>query len=283
MSPTNRPARLALALVAATALAADPEVLRVTASEDEIPRLRGRLRHTTVIRLPEDERILDWVLGDSEYWAVSGAANVAYLKPSGEGVETNLALVCESGRIYTFVAREGGTPHLAVYVERPPDDSAPAPRGSPVHQPAFVPRDALRDAEDRARLAADRSREAVEGARAALRDGIDEHLETYPRELRFPYELDPRAREWPFMVEAMWHDGRVTYIRSLAPEAPAIYETKDGKAALVGYDLRDGVYVTQHVLGPGWLQLGKARRNWKVRNPEALAAQIEAAAERGPR
>ena len=87
--------------------------------EDRIPRLRTRVRHTTVIVLPAGERILDFVADSSEYWHLTGAAKVAYLKPLAEDAATNIALVCESGRIYSFLVSEAGEkpPHLVVRVE----------------------------------------------------------------------------------------------------------------------------------------------------------------------
>ena len=53
------------------------------------------------------------MVGDSEYWHLTGAANLAFLKPIAEGVTTNVALVCESGRIYSFLVTEesAGEPH----------------------------------------------------------------------------------------------------------------------------------------------------------------------------
>ena len=74
--------------------------------EDRIHRLRTQVRHTTVIVLPADENILDFVVGDSEYWHLTGAANVAFLKPLRPDAATNIALVCESGRIYSFLVAE---------------------------------------------------------------------------------------------------------------------------------------------------------------------------------
>ncbi|MXW55369.1 MAG: hypothetical protein F4Z59_01385, partial [Gemmatimonadales bacterium] len=63
----------------------DAAFLRVPASgengQDRIHSVRARVRHTTVIVLPATERILDFVAGDTEYWHLTGAANVAYLKP----------------------------------------------------------------------------------------------------------------------------------------------------------------------------------------------------------
>ena len=115
-------------------------VLRVIEAQDQIVRIQAKTRHTTVIVLPASEDILDFVVGDSEYWHLTGAANLAFLKPIAEGVTTNVALVCESGRIYSFLVTEGsaGEPHLIVRVEHPEIED---PRISPgVNTPAFVRR-----------------------------------------------------------------------------------------------------------------------------------------------
>ena len=115
-------------------------VLRIIEAQDQIVRIQAKTRHTTVIVLPASEDILDFVVGDSEYWHLTGAANLAFLKPIAEGVTTNVALVCASGRIYSFLVTEesAGEPHLIVRVEHPQIDD---PRISPgVNTPAFVRR-----------------------------------------------------------------------------------------------------------------------------------------------
>ena len=72
----------------------------------------------------------------------------------------------------------------------------------------------------------------------------------------------------PFLVEGMWHDGRFTYLRSNAQESAALYEIKDGKPALVAYDLEeDGLYIARHVLGDEWLQIGKQKVKWSFTKP----------------
>ena len=78
-------------------------VVRIIETQDQIIEIRAKTRHTTVIVLPATESILDFVVGDSEYWHLTGAANLAFLKPIAEGVTTNVALVCESGKIYSFL------------------------------------------------------------------------------------------------------------------------------------------------------------------------------------
>ena len=115
-------------------------VLHVNGGRDQIVQVRAKTRHTTVIVLPATENVLDFVVGDSEYWHLTGAANLAFLKPIAEGVETNVALVCESGRIYSFLVTEQskGRPHLVVRIEPQAEDD---PRISPTkHEPAFVAR-----------------------------------------------------------------------------------------------------------------------------------------------
>ena len=58
----------------------------------------------------------------------------------------------------------------------------------------------------------------------------------YPARLQFVYGA-PRY-EKPFHVRAIWHDGQFTYIKADATELPALYELKDGKPALVNFQVR---------------------------------------------
>ena len=97
-----------------------PGVLRVQSQPDQIVEVRTKTRHTTVLVLPRGENILDFVVGDSDYWHLSGSANLAYLKPLDEKVQTNVALVCESGTIYSFLVKEAPDPHLVVRIEAGP-------------------------------------------------------------------------------------------------------------------------------------------------------------------
>ena len=246
----------------------DAAFLRVPAAhegEDRIHTLRARVRHTTVIVLPAGERILDFVAGDSEYWHLTGAANVAYLKPLAEDAATNIALVCESGRIYSFLVAEHGEkpPHLVVRVEAGADAAGLSGAGAP----AFVARSEVAAYREMAAEAV----EAARGARAAAEAEIEAFRASYPERLRFEYRLDRDASRRPFLVEAMWHDGQFTYLRSRAQEAPALYELRDGEPALVAFDLgRDGLYVARHVLGDGWLQIGDERAGWRFEPAEAL-------------
>ena len=251
-------------------------VLRVIEDEDQIVRIQAKTRHTTVIVLPATETVLDFVVGDSEYWHLTGAANLAFLKPIAEGVTTNVALVCASGRIYSFLVTESGEgdPHLIVRVEAQGDAD---PRISPTgHEPAFVARSQVAAYQQMAESAIETARAAQVDADARIADAValaageaEAFRAEYPTRLKFPYRLEDKAFKWPFLVEGMWHDGRFTYLRSSAQESPALYEEKDGQPALVAYDLgEDGLYIARHVLGDGWLQIGKQRVRWRFTAPE---------------
>ena len=254
---------------------AEAAIIRVGDNPDRIIRVRTRVRHTTVIQLPGRENILDFVVGDSEYWHLTGAANLAFLKPISKGVNTNVALVCESGRIYSFlVSEQPGQPHLVVRIDSVAESD---PRISPtVHQPAFVARDQVagyQQMAEQARQTAVAAQTQAEQQIAAVRQEAEAEINSfravYPTRIKFPYRLADKARKWPFLVQGMWHDGQFTYLRSNAQESPALYEIKDGKPALVAYDLtEDGLYVARHLLGDGWLQIGKEKAQWKVEKRE---------------
>lgn len=254
---------------------AESAVLRVPEDEDAIVQVQTKVRHTTVLVLPAGETILDFVVGDAEYWHLTGSANVAFLKPLSQKSQTNVALVCESGRIYSFlVSEQTDPPHLIVRIERSEDKKTAQPGA---HRPAFVARDQVAayrqmaaQAGEQARTARSDAEDRVQQARQDALTHVDAFREAYPRRLRFPYRLDRKAHEWPFLISGMWHDGQFTYVRSSAQESPALYEVKDGKPSLVAYDLHeDGLYIARHVLGDGWLKIGKKRIKWRF-NPKDL-------------
>ena len=199
---------LMIVLIPALALAQDTpagaadaapgaSVLQVHDAPDQIIHVNTRIRHTTVIQLPQRENILDFIVGDSEYWHLSGAANLAFLKPIAEGVNTNVALVCESGRIYSFlVVERDAPPHLIVRVGADPTTTTPAG----ARLPAFVARSRVAEYQ----LMAEESRAAVYAAQidaetqiAAMRQDanaqITEFRSSYPTRLEFPYRLDDKA------------------------------------------------------------------------------------------
>ena len=242
----------------------------VEVTDDTVVEIAARVRYTTVIVVPEDEEILTFVCGDSEYWGLEGSANVALLKPTARGVSTNVALITDAGRIYTLTATEGGEPDLKVYLHRPEPEEEPERIGMPLQAPKFVASSALEDYRRQADLARDQAREAKRQAQDLLDKGIADYRRRYPGTLRFDYRLPPEAAASPWHVRGMWNDQRFTYLLCDAPEAPALYEEKEGQPAMVAFDYEDGLYVARHVVGPGWLQVGKRRLKWRYDPPRDL-------------
>ena len=270
----------ALPIAAAAQQEDDDAFLRVPVpeeGEDQIHRLRTQVRHTTVIVLPAGENILDFVVGDSEYWHLTGAANVAFLKPLSPGrshehrarMRVRAHLLVPGGG-----AERGATPSGRPRRVRNRPSAAVRRQG----RPAFVARSevaAYQQMAAEAAAAARSAREAAEAgileARSQAESAIEEFRAGYPERLAFEYRLDGDAADRPFLVEAMWHDGQFTYLRSRAQESPALYELRDGEPALVAYDLtEDGLYIARHVLADGWLQIGDKRASWRFTPREGL-------------
>ena len=139
------------------------------------------------------------------------------------------------------------------------------------HTPAFVARSEItayqalaQQAQETARTAQIAADTLAAEARAEAAAEVEDFRADYPTRLHFVYTLSDRAQEPPFNVEAMWHDGQFTYLRSHAQESPALYEAVDGDPSLVAYDLtEDGLFIVRRRLDSGWLQIGERRATWR--------------------
>lgn len=68
--------------------------------------VRTMVRFTTLIVLPEGERISEVTCGDSSYWSIEGKEANVHVKPAKEGATTNLNVVSKSGVVYSFLLQE---------------------------------------------------------------------------------------------------------------------------------------------------------------------------------
>ena len=222
-------------------------VREVTASERSVIPLTTKIRYTTMIVLPDDEEILDVVVGDRDFWVISATQNIAHVKPAKEGAATNLNLVTASGMVYSFLLTEGkqAQPDLKLYVTADPT----AKRSKPKYYSATQV-GALQEELSQARS-------AIELATNRTNDAIASFRHEYPARLTFAYGA--AKYEKPFFVRSIWNDGEFTYIKSDARELPALYELKDGQPSLVNFQVQQGTYVIPKVLDRGYLALGKER------------------------
>lgn len=242
----------------------DPQVTpgsrTVQVGDRDIIPIATRLRFTTMIVLPKEESILDFVCGDKEFWVVNGAQNFAFIKPAREGGQTNLNLITASGNVYSFTLAEGeASPDLKVFVEPKGAGLLAAING----QPRFVPSQAIDDYRHQVELAKEAAQRAKEDAAAQITAAKRETLQTIERERQaFPSQMhfDYRYSDQPeFDVAAIYRDDRFTYIRADPQETPALYEIKDGKPSLIQFRFEDGLYTVPKILDRGYLAVGKKK------------------------
>jgi type IV secretion system protein VirB9 len=231
---------------AVTWAGAQSGVREVSATDRGVIALQTRLRYTTMVILPDGEEILDVLCGDRDWWVISATHNIAHVKPAKAGAETNLNLVTSSGTIYSFMLTEKSSPpDLKVYVQ----GDATAAGGKPKYYSAA-------QVEALEAQVADLRESLREGERKTNEE-IAAYRQQYPTKLQFPYSL-PKY-EKPFLVRSIWHDGQFTYVKSDATEVPALYEVKDGKPAIVNFQVHEGTFIVPKVLDRGYLALGTQR------------------------
>ena len=171
------------------------------------------------------------------------------MKPAKEGAATNLNLVTASGDVYSFLLTE--------------KNGAASRTSRSTSTPTRVRRTASRSSTARRRSRRSRREltEARAGAEAAEPpgDGGDRRVSAAvpgAAAVRRTARRSTRSRSW---CASIWHDGQFTYIKADASELPALYEVKDGKPALVNFQVHQGTYVVPKVLDDGYLALGKER------------------------
>jgi type IV secretion system protein VirB9 len=250
-------------LTAGTLLSQEARTVQV--SERDVVSINARLRFTTVIVLPKEEQILDFVCGDKEFWPVQGTQNFAFVKPAKKDSSTNLNLITASGNVYSFSLTEGtGTPDLKVFIE-PKDGALLAMNGAP----RFVAASALDDYRSQVELArvqvAQVRKDAAEEVRAEKAKFEAENVRLKveaPHTMQFAYTYKDQPG---FNVSAMYHDGKFTYIKASPQEVPALYEVKDDKPNLVEFRYDNGLYVVSKVLDRGWLKIGKRTLHFELK------------------
>src|SRR5438874_10547060 len=90
------------ALAAVSAVAQNREARTIKYSAKDIVLIKARLRYTTLIVLPQSEKILDFVTGDKDFWIVEGTQNFCYIKPAKQGGSTDVTLITAAGTVYSF-------------------------------------------------------------------------------------------------------------------------------------------------------------------------------------
>jgi type IV secretory pathway VirB9-like protein len=226
-----------------------------------IPDIETQIRTEVAIVLPESEKVMSVTCGDAGdagSWVLvwSPESNVVVVKPTKQGMRTNLNVQADHGNVYTFALHEvsliqGAHADLKVYIE--PDAAL---REALKQPPKFVDARVAEEYKHAAELArADADASKVQ-AQQRLEQSTAAVSAKAPLQLKFDYQFD-HSKKAPFHLDSIGHDDRFTYIYGKFSEPPAIFEIKDKQPALVAYDYEDGVYVIRKVVEQGQLRVGK--------------------------
>ena len=238
------------------------------ATQDAPITVMTRVRHVSAVVLPETAEIVEVVAGDPEYWDVSAAAHLVFVRPLVEGARSNVVLLTAAGGVVPLFVVESADAMVDAVVRV----ATPAGVVPVLAKAGAAAASAARAAEAWEAVAAAETRatERVEAARTAARNRLDAGREAYPRRLRFDYRWPGGAADYPWFVEGMWHDGRRTYLRTRAI-APVFHERVDGEleGVRVSAVLGDVLHVVPRVLGSGALEVGGRRLGWTARPRKA--------------
>jgi len=233
-------------------------VVMPVGTDTTIYPIHARINYTTVIILPEQDKILDWLVGDKASWVLEGAENLAYVRPAETGKRTNINLITTKGNVYSFDVDEvSGSPAVPVDEKvilrlTPAPDLTSSSVGHKENHPKFVSYDDFQKA-----------RQVAQSTAMAAQTTIEQERQNVATSMHFSYTY--KANKKPFYVSSIYDDGKFTYIH-MSPrsqETPALYLVKDGKPELTTYSYNEGVYTVNSVVNDAYLRLGKAKLKFK--------------------
>lgn len=237
-------------------------VLRRTWSPDSSIAVRLRKNVGTLISIPEGERIQGFVLGDQVGFIPKllgeKMPNKIVISPTAYEIDTNLTIIDEDNRLYTFYLRSDPmdseyVPHFSVVVELPGQESKGAkvawkevnwpdtPTTIDHTKPGGEPD--VRSEKDKALL-------------KKLTDKEYDFLQVLEASgsVNTGYSMYGDSAIAP---NAVWDDGKQVYIsfRDGTPSSrvPTLYRVIDGYAAIANSHYRDGFLITDGISEEGWM------------------------------
>lgn len=258
---------LGLMFAAASALHAEPEPKHlepnaprtVMVSESSSPPVvRAALLQSTLIVLPEQEKVANVFAGDTVDWVFDGghvASRFVSIKPKVANSTTDVHIVSDHGNEYTLELQEvsgDSDPHFDSKVFLTPRDKAA--REKLIELPVFVPAAELNQARQQITEA-----KAAEAATLKAEQAKEEtYRSQYPGTLHFDYTWD-KSKGKELGLQQIWRDDKFTYLRGQFQETPALYEVKDKKPSLINFDFSNGLYTVPKELNNGYLAIGKQK------------------------
>jgi type IV secretory pathway VirB9-like protein len=225
---------------------------------DTPPVVRAGLLQSTLILLPDQEKVANVFAGDTVDWVFDGghvASRFISIKPKLANSTTDVHIVSDHGNEYTLQLREvsgDDDPHFDSKIFIAPGDKAAKDRLAEL--PVFVPAAELDKVKQEAAAA-----KASEAATLKTEQSKEEaYRSQYPGSLHFDYTWD-KAKGKELGLQAIWRDDKFTYLRGQFQETPALYEVKDKKPSLINFDFANGLYTVPKELDNGYLAIGKQK------------------------
>ena len=231
----------------------------ITVSEtDTPPVVRAGLLQSTLILLPDQEKVANVFAGDTVDWVFDGghiASRFISIKPKLANSTTDVHIVSDHGNEYTLQLREvsgDDDPHFDSKIFIAPGDKAAKDRL--IEMPVFVPAAEL----DKAKQEAVAAQAAQAATLKAEKTQEETYRSQYPGSLHFDYTWD-KSKGKELGLQAIWRDDKFTYLRGQFQETPALYEVKDKKPSLINFDFSNGLYTVPKQLENGYLAIGKQK------------------------
>jgi len=244
---------------------ADDKSRVVQASEKTVIGIRTAVLESTLLTLPENEKVAITFAGDTKNWLIQGTkVPTRYLsvKPMVAHMQTNLHIITDHGNDYSFLLTEvsgSADPYdVKVFIEATDKKMQENIQAPPVMISAEESERVKREAEQVKKEAA----ASVQAAQTRASADVEAYRESYPSRLNFGYTWD-KSKGDKFGLQEIWNDDKFTYFRAKPNEAPALYEVKDGKPSIINFTLKDGLYTIDKLIDSGYLAVGKLQVNFQ--------------------
>jgi type IV secretory pathway VirB9-like protein len=231
----------------------------ITVSEAAVPPvIRAGLLQSTLILLPDQEKVANVFAGDTVDWVFDGghvASRFISIKPKVANSTTDVHIVSDHGNEYTLQLREisgDEDAHFDSKIFITPTDKAAKDRL--IEMPVFVPAAEL----DKVKQEAVAAQAAQAVTLKAEKTQEEAYRSQYPGSLHFDFTWD-KSKGKELGLEAIWRDDKFTYLRGQFQETPALYEVKDKKPSLINFDFSNGLYTVPKQLENGYLAIGKQK------------------------
>ena len=232
-------------------------------AKDVIP-VNAQIQETTLIVLPQEEKVMTVYCGDKDNWVIDGTENFVTVKPAKPGAHTDVHILTDHANAYTLSFAEvsnvpGAVSEVKLFLQ-------PADDGSRIRlqkQPVFVDANVAERYKQEAAAAEAKAEATKKEAQQKAKQEAEQFRASYPSKLQFDYSFDQTtATKAPFNVAAIYRDDKFTYIRATPQEVPALYEIKDGQPSLINYDFANGLYTVPKILDSGYLAIGKRKMSF---------------------